>query len=218
MSGAGCVSHDDLQAYLLGELPERRGAVDLPPSGKLPDVRYAGPGSRRPAGPVRQRCGTRSARRRPRRCRSCPKPSLEVCRRRRRPLRPAHCRGLRDPGRAGPRRHGRRLQGPAGRAQPAGGPQDDPGRRPRRRGATWPASGPRPRRSPACSTPTSCRSTRSASTTACPSSRWSSCAGGSLDQKLDGTPLPPQAGGRRWSRRWPGPCTRPTSRASSTAT
>ena len=33
---------------------------------------------------------------------------------------------------AGPRRHGRRLQGPAGPAQPPGRPEDDPGRRPRR--------------------------------------------------------------------------------------
>ena len=52
------------------------------------------------------------------------------------------------------------------------------------------------RRSPACSTPTSCRSTRSASTTACPSSPWSSCDGGSLAQKLDGTPLPPKEAAR----------------------
>ena len=62
----------------------------------------------------------------------------------------------------------------------ARGPEDDPGRRPRRRRRSWPASAPRPRRSPACSTRTSCRSTRSASTTACRSSRWSSAAGGSL--------------------------------------
>ena len=30
--------------------------------------------------------------------------------------------------RAGPRRHGRRLQGPADQPQPPGGPEDDPGR------------------------------------------------------------------------------------------
>ena len=44
--------------------------------------------------------------------------------------------GLRDPGRVGPRRHGRRLQGPASPAQPHRGAQDGPGRRPcRQRGA-----------------------------------------------------------------------------------
>ena len=53
----------------------------------------------------------------------------------------------------------------------------------RRRPRSWPASGSRPRPSPACSTRTSCRSTRSASTTASPSSRWSSCDGGSLDRQ-----------------------------------
>ena len=47
-----------------------------------------------------------------------------------------------------PRRDGRRLQGPPGRAQPAGRPEDDPGRRPRRRRRPRPASAPRPRRSP----------------------------------------------------------------------
>ena len=52
-------------------------------------------------------------------------------------------RRLRDPGRAGPRRHGRRLQGPAGQPQPARRPQDDPGRRPgrRRRAAPVPERG-----------------------------------------------------------------------------
>ena len=71
-------------------------------------------------------------------------------------------------------------------------------------------SGPRPRPSPGCSTPTSCRSTRSASTTASRSSRWSSCDGGSLDRQLDGTPLAAGRGGRGWWRRWPGPCRPPT--------
>ena len=100
--------------------------------------------------------------------------------------------GLRTAGRAGPGRHGRGLQGPAGEPQPPGRPQDDPGRRPCRRGATWRGSAPRPRPSPACSTPTSSRSTRSASTRASRSSPLEFCAGGSLDRKLDGTPLPPR--------------------------
>ena len=42
--------------------------------------------------------------------------------------------------------------------------------------ADWPASRPRRKPSPACSIPTSCRSTRSASTRASRSSRWSSAA------------------------------------------
>ena len=68
--------------------------------------------------------------------------------------------------RARPRRHGGRLQGPAGQPEPAGRPQDDPvGRR-------WPpttscgGSRTRPRRSPCSTTRTSCRSSRSASTRA----------------------------------------------------
>ena len=69
------------------------------------------------------------------------------------------------------------------------GPEDDPGRRPGRpRGA-----GPVPAEaeaSPGCSTRTSCRSTRSASTTAGRSSRWSTSTGGSLADRLDGTPQP----------------------------
>ena len=92
--------------------------------------------------------------------------------------------------------------------QPPRRPEDDPGRRPRRRRPTWPASAPRPRRSPGCSTPTSCRSTRSASTTACRSSRWSSCDGGSLSGKLDGHAACPPTRRPCWSRRWPAPSQR----------
>ena len=55
-------------------------------------------------------------------------------------------------------------------------PEDDPVRAATPARRTWRASAPRRRPSPACSIPTSCRSTRSASTTACPSSRWSSAA------------------------------------------
>ena len=69
---------------------------------------------------------------------------------------------LRDPGRAGPGRHGRRLQGPAPAAEPPGRPEDDPRRQPRPRRRSWPGSATRPRRWPGCGTPTSCRSTTSA--------------------------------------------------------
>src|SRR5947208_3204550 len=49
---------------------------------------------------------------------------------------------LQDPGRARPRRHGRRLQGPPARPEPDRGPEDGPGGRPRRQ----PAIGPLPDR------------------------------------------------------------------------
>ena len=57
-------------------------------------------------------------------------------------------------------------------------------------------AGPLPRRGrggrPACSTPTSCRSTRSASTTACRTSRWSSSTAAAWPSSSAGTPLPPR--------------------------
>ena len=69
-------------------------------------------------------------------------------------------------------------------------PEDDPGRRPRRRPRPPPASSPRPRPSPGSSTPTSSRSTTSASTTACPYFELEYVDGGSLADRLDGTPWP----------------------------
>ena len=57
------------------------------------------------------------------------------------PGRPADRAGLRDPGGAGPRRHGRGLQGPAGAAQARRRPQDDPGRRLCRRRSPRPLPG-----------------------------------------------------------------------------
>ena len=107
--------------------------------------------------------------------------------------------GLRDPGRTGPRRHGRGLQGPAGQPQPPGGPEDDPGRRPcRRRGPG--AFRTRRRPSPGCSTPTSCRSTKSASTRASPTSRWSSAPAAAWTGSCDGTPLASPARRPAWSK------------------
>ena len=66
-----------------------------------------------------------------------------------------------------PRRHGRRLRGPAALARPPGG-AEGPARSPRRstRGSCSGSSS-RPRRRPACTTRTSCRSTRSAASAAC---------------------------------------------------
>ena len=77
-------------------------------------------------------------------------------------------------------------------------------------GAT-PASAPRPRPSPGCSTPTSCRSSRSASTTACPIFSLEYCRGGSLADKLGGGRCRPReaaAAGRDAGR---GRCSTPTS-------
>ena len=80
---------------------------------------------------------------------------------------PAGPSRLRDPPGAGAGRHGRRLPGAADRPRPGRGPQDAPARRtpPRRR--SWTASAARPRPSPAWTTRTSSRSTRSASTPGC---------------------------------------------------
>jgi hypothetical protein len=83
--------------------------------------------------------------------------------------------------------------------------------------AAWPASAPRPRRRPACSTRTSSPSTRSASTTAAPFFRWSSWTGarcpGSWRACRSRPARPPP-----WRRRWPGPSTTPTAGGWSTAT
>ena len=112
--------------------------------------------------------------------------------------------------RAGPRRHGRGLSRHGRSGSTASWPSrwSWPAATPAR--STWPASAPRRRRWPACSTPTSSRSTRSASTTDRPFFSLEYVDGGSLAQHLDGTPLPAAPGGRRWSRRWPGPSTTPT--------
>ena len=63
----------------------------------------------------------------------------------------------------------------------------------RRGRTTWPASGSRPRRSPGSGTRTSCRSTTSARSTGCRSSRWSCSKGGSLDDRA-GRARPSRAG------------------------
>ena len=65
--------------------------------------------------------------------------------------------------RAGPRRDGHRLQGTADQPRPAGRPQGDPVGRVRHAGRAACGSRTRPRRSRSSTIPTSCRSTRSAS-------------------------------------------------------
>ena len=79
------------------------------------------------------------------------------------------------------------------------------------------ASAPRLRPSPACSIRTSCRSTRSANTTACPSSPWNSVPAAAWPSKLAGTPLPPQRSRRAGRDAGPGHACRPQP-GSSTAT
>ena len=110
------------------------------------------------------------------------------------------------------------YRGPAGQPQPARRPEDDPGRRAgrRRRAAAVPERGRGGRR---CSTtPASCRSTRSASTTASATSRMKLVAG--RQPRRPARRLPRRPAGRRarcWPRR-PRRCTTPTCGASSTAT
>ena len=73
-------------------------------------------------------------------------------------------RRLRAPGRDRPGWDGHRLQGPAGAPEPAGRAQDDPRRQLRLPPRHPSGSAPRPRRRPTSIIPTSCRSTRWAST------------------------------------------------------
>ena len=119
-------------------------------------------------------------------------------------LRTAGRARLRDPGGAGPRRHGRRLPGPATRSPSHRGVEDGPDRdsRPARR--TWPAFAPRPRRSLACSIPTLSRFTMSARPRAgltLSSSSWPAAAWPSTSRAR------PSRCVRRhsWSRPWRGP-------------
>ena len=103
-------------------------------------------------------------------------------------------------------------------AESPGGPEDDPGRRPRRRGRAGPLPHRGRGRRPACSTPTSSRSTRSASTSGLPFFSLEF-----VRRRQPGTEARRHAAAAAarppgWSRRWPGPCTTPTSTASSTAT
>ena len=73
------------------------------------------------------------------------------------------------------------------------------------------ASCARPRRSPACGTPTSCRSTRSARQDGLPYFTLEFVDGGSLAQKLAGTPQPPRQAAALVAT-LAGPSTRPTER------
>ena len=121
---------------------------------------------------------------------------------------------------AGPRRHGRRLQGPAAQPQPPGRPEDDPRRPSSPRDDERPPVPERGRgRRPASTTRTSCRSTRSASTTASHYFSMKLIEGGSLDRAARRLRAPtPEAAARLVADGRRGRCTTPTSAASSTAT
>ena len=126
-------------------------------------------------------------------------------------------RRLRGDRGAGPRRHGGRLQGAAHETEPAGGPEDDPCRGPRRRRAQGAIPGrgagggspPAPAHRP---DPRNRRTRRPALLLA------GIRRGRQPGRAAEGvTPLG-QGGGAARRGRWPAPSTTPTSAASSTAT
>ena len=84
------------------------------------------------------------------------------------------------------------------------------------RGSASDSSG-RPRRPPACATPTSCRSTTSATTTAGPTSPWSSSRAAAWPSSSRARLCRPAGPPSFWPP-WPRPCRRPTRVGSSTAT
>ena len=117
------------------------------------------------------------------------------------------------------RRHGRRLPGPAQQPQPPRRPQDDPGRPPAPTPRTCSVSSTRPRPAAQLRPPrTSCRSTRSASTTASLLLPWSSSTAAAWRPASATSRLPPARGRRPGASARRGRRTTPTSRASSTAT
>ena len=83
-----------------------------------------------------------------------------------------HPRRLSRPAPPRPGRHGTGLPGRTALAQAQGRPEDPPRRPGRQPDVARSASRPRPRPSPRSRTPTSSRSTPSASWTACPTWRW----------------------------------------------
>jgi len=117
---------------------------------------------------------------------------------------------LRGAGGTGSGRHGCGLQGTAGRPRPDRRLENDPGRRPRR-SASWPASVRKPKPSPRCSIPTSCRSTTSARTRACPNFSLEFIEGGSLDKKARQHAAGTEAIGHKSWRHWRARCKRRTS-------
>ena len=121
---------------------------------------------------------------------------------------------LRDPGRTGPRRHGRRLQGPADgpnrlvalkmilAGAHAGAPRPPP------------ASGARPRRSPGCSTPNIVQIFEVGEHGGLPVLLPGAASPAAASPAGSTAPRWPAARRPRWSSRWPGPSTPPTGAAS----
>ena len=123
---------------------------------------------------------------------------------------------LRDSRRTGPRRDGRRLQGPAHQIESGGGAEDDPRGRTRRarRAGTVPHRGEAIAR---LQHPGIVQIHEVGEQKGRPFFSLEFCPGGSLDDKLAASPLPPPEAATL-SRRWPGCRTRRTAKASSTAT
>ena len=107
---------------------------------------------------------------------------------------PGHAGGarLRDPKDDRPGRHGHRLRGVAMPGEPARRPEDDPRMTPRCGPISSFASSSRRRPSPACGTPTSCRSTRSAKWAVFPTSRSSYSEVATLKERLLTARMPPR--------------------------
>ena len=118
-----------------------------------------------------------------------------------------------------PRRHGRRLPGPAGQPQPRRRPEDDPGRPARRRRPTCSGSAPRPRRSANLDHPQhradlrGRRARRPALLQHEAGRRAAAWPSSSADCRAT-----PRAAAAAGGRRSPGPSITPTSAASCTAT
>ena len=117
-------------------------------------------------------------------------------------------RRLPHPARGRPRRHGRRLRGRAGVAGPARRAEGAAAARGPRRAAAWSASAARRGPRPGCTTPTSCRSSASARTTAMPLLRHAVHPGPGRSTRCStscarlraGQPRPDRGAGRRQRR------------------
>ena len=91
-------------------------------------------------------------------------------------------------------------------------PEDDPGRRPRRRRTSWPASAPRPRPSPGLQHPNIVQIYEVGEHDGLPFFSLEFVRRRQPGRAARRHAAAAAPGGRSWSRRWPGPCTRPPAR------